>query len=144
MTLLSACVHEAARLRPAAAFSVAQSCPHDRIIDGFLIPAGTNLVVDSFSLNISNEFWGRDSNEYRPERFIERGTTTDMRYHFWRFGFGPRQCLGRYMADLIIRATLVHMVNNFEMVLDDRESDIDSNPEVWISHPQAVLRYVKR
>lgn len=123
-TLLAACVLESARLRPLAAFSVAQSAPTPRLVDGYLIPAHTSFVVDSYALNIRNPFWGADSETYRPQRFLEsrKGMATEMRYNYWRFGFGPRQCMGKHVADLVIRMLLVELVEGFELELrkDDR------------------------
>ncbi|CAI6334295.1 unnamed protein product [Periconia digitata] len=143
-TLLSACILEASRLKPAAAFSVPQSCPTDRTIGGFVVPAGTNIVVDSHMLNIENEYWGKDGDTYRPERFLGKGRATDFRYNFWRFGFGPRQCLGKYMADLIIKATLLHLIENYDLAFMGTDDGVRSKPEVWINHPEVVLQCVKR
>ncbi|KAI4199321.1 MAG: hypothetical protein LQ350_004703 [Teloschistes chrysophthalmus] len=69
-TLLAACVLESARLRPLAAFSVPQSAPTSRLVDGYLVPAGTSFVIDSYALNIHNPFWGADAATYNPRRFI--------------------------------------------------------------------------
>ncbi|KAJ5710642.1 hypothetical protein N7488_004798 [Penicillium malachiteum] len=115
-TFLFACISESSRLKPLAAFSVPQSAPTDRIIDGYVIPAGTNFVVDSYSLNIRNGFWGSDATEYRPNRF-QTVNSTDARYNFWRFGFGPRQCMGRYVADIIIRALILELIDKWELHL---------------------------
>lgn len=59
-TLLAACVNEAARLRPLAAFSVPQSIPTARVVGGYEFPAGTHFVIDSYALNIRNPYWGED------------------------------------------------------------------------------------
>ncbi|TID00229.1 Cytochrome P450 monooxygenase roqR [Colletotrichum higginsianum] len=91
-TLLAACIAESSRLRPLAAFSVPQSAPTERRVDGYRIPAGTDFIVDSYGLNLRSGFWGPDAATYRPQRFLEKGAL-EMRYHFWRFGFGPRQCM---------------------------------------------------
>jgi gliotoxin/aspirochlorine/mycotoxins biosynthesis cytochrome P450 monooxygenase len=50
-SLLAACVLESARLRPLAAFSVPQSAPTPRMVAGYVMPAGTNFLVDSYALN---------------------------------------------------------------------------------------------
>ncbi|KAF4335435.1 O-methyltransferase [Fusarium beomiforme] len=57
-TYLSACILESSRLRPLAAFSVPQAIPTDRVINGYLFPAGTNFIVDAYALNQRNPFWG--------------------------------------------------------------------------------------
>lgn len=143
-TFLAACILESARLRPLAAFSVPQSAPTPRLIDGYLIPAGTAFVVDSYALNIRNPYWGTDSHTYRPQRFIEScpGMATEMRYNYWRFGFGPRQCLGKYVADLIIRMLLVELVDGYELQMreEDKNAVWQRDRETWINHPKMLVK----
>lgn len=162
-TLLASCVLESARLRPAAAFSVPQSAPTPRVIDGYVIPAGTDFIIDAYSLNIHNrEFWGADADVYRPERFLDKNNqgsknggksasvSASARYHYWRFGFGPRQCLGKHVADVIIRSLIAYLVENYELglLLESEEGDEGEQwrrkPEIWISHPQMVVRCLSR
>ena len=133
-TVLFASILESARLKPLAAFSVPQAAPTDRAVSGFLVPAGTDFVVDSHSLNMRNPYWGQDTKEYRPRRFLER-KALESRYNYWRYGFGPRTCMGRYVADLIIKTFLVHLVENYRLSLVEHGKDWDRNPEMWILHP---------
>jgi cytochrome P450 len=138
-TFLAACISESSRLKPLAAFSVPQSAPTERLVSGFRIPAGVNYVVDSYALNIRNEYWGPDRALYRPQRFLDR-TGSEARYNFWRFGFGPRQCLGKYTADLIIRSILVHLMTNYQLETLDRDGKWLRNEQVWITHPKMQLK----
>lgn len=145
-THLASCILESARLKPLAAFSVPQSAPTDRHIDDYLVPAKTNFVIDAYSLNIRNSFWGQDSMIYRPERW-EEVSQTETRYNYWRFGFGPRQCLGKYIADLIIRALLVDMLRRWILRKDESSGpleDIGHCRETWISHPVTKLNCISR
>ncbi|KAI0549807.1 putative cytochrome P450 monooxygenase [Xylaria curta] len=134
-TLLASCVSESARLRPAAAFSVPQSAPTTRIVDGYIIPAGTDIIIDAYSLNVRSDFWGPDADTYRPERFLEKSSIA-QRYHYWRFGFGPRQCLGKFLADVVIRSIIIYLIENYELSLTNPLEEWKRRPEVWISHPQ--------
>ncbi|KAE8359924.1 cytochrome P450 [Aspergillus caelatus] len=132
-TFLAACVLESSRLRPALPFTIPQSAPTERVVDGYRIPAGTNYVVDTWGLNVRNDFWAPDNDTYRPERFLT-SSNTDLRYHFWRFGFGPRQCIGRYTADVVIRAILLYLVKHYELQLLE-EGNWAQDPECWVTHP---------
>lgn len=143
LTLLAACISESSRLKPLAAFSVPQSAPSTRVIDGYAIPSGTDFVVDIYGLNIRNEYWGDDSTVYRPQRFLEKADL-ELRYHFWRFGFGPRQCMGKYVADWIIRAVLIHIISRYELDLVKTGIQCERNRESWITQPQIQLRCVPR
>ncbi|KAK8001053.1 hypothetical protein PG991_013275 [Apiospora marii] len=168
-TLLGACILEASRLRPLAAFSVPQSCPTDRVLDGYRVPAGTDFVVDAYALNIRDPFWGTDREKFRPRRWLERhhqsssggGGARDLRYRYWRFGFGPRTCLGKYVVELVTRSIVVNLLEGWELSLDFKttgqqsekprtdggavevdEEDMDWpwDDEMWIHHPDVLLR----
>ncbi|ETS77616.1 hypothetical protein PFICI_09678 [Pestalotiopsis fici W106-1] len=136
-TLLAASILEAARLKPIAAFSIPQAAPSDRVVGGYLVPGRTNYVIDTYALNVRNPYWGKDSAEYRPSRFLER-KAADTRYHYWRFGFGPRQCLGKYLADIMIRVIVARLVGGYQLNLTPTSS-WDKNPSVWIAHPDTEI-----
>jgi gliotoxin/aspirochlorine/mycotoxins biosynthesis cytochrome P450 monooxygenase len=140
-TLLAAAILESARLKPLAAFSIPQATPTERVVAGFRVPAGINFIIDTSMLNIHNPFWGDDSKEYRPSRFMGQDQSK-LRYQYWRFGFGPRQCLEKYVADIMLRVLVVHLVENYQLSLAST-STWDKNPNVWITHPDTVIKYVK-
>lgn len=138
-TLLAACILESSRLRPLAAFTVPQAAPTDRLIDEYNIPARTNLVVDTYALNVKNEYWGSDRHDYRPGRFADLARS-DLRYRYWRFGFGPRQCLGKYVAELILRTIMATTVRKFILHIPMDESKCwKRDKETWISRPEIKL-----
>ena len=138
-TYLAACILESSRLKPLAAFSVPQSAPTDRLVDGFVIPAKTNFVVDAYALNLRNEFWGTETEEYEPNRFL-RNKGTQLRYNYWRFGFGPRQCMGKYVADLVIRVLLEYLVRNYELGIRGKDEQWKRSAESWITHPDMLIK----
>ena len=138
-TVLARSILECARLKPVAAFSIPQSAPTSRMVGDFLIPAGSNFVVDTHALNIRNPFWGDDSTQYRPERFVSC-TPSQMRYHYWRYGFGPRQCLGKYLVDLIIKVIVVHLVEDRRLSFTAM-THWDKNPESWIAQATTDLHW---
>jgi gliotoxin/aspirochlorine/mycotoxins biosynthesis cytochrome P450 monooxygenase len=147
-TLLAACVNESARLRPLAAFSVPQAVPTQRVVGGYVFPAGTNFIIDSYALNVRNPYWGEERALYRPDRFLERekGGSTELRYNYWRFGFGPRQCMGKYVADLVVRELLMQLVEGYDMeLMASKESkEWERNPGVWIDHPDMQIKCEKK
>ncbi|KAF3797720.1 O-methyltransferase aclM [Colletotrichum gloeosporioides] len=155
-TFLACCTLESSRLRPLAAFTVPQAAPTSRRIDiapgkAYVIPAGTSFIVDTYALNVRNEAWAPDNEHFRPDRFLNNTykDTRARRYLFWRFGFGPRQCLGRYAADLMIRMIVAHLARNYHLDLLPSEKGADNNnwsrsQESWITHPDLTLRCVQR
>lgn len=150
-TYLHATLLEASRLRPLAAFSIPQSCPTPRVLGGkYLVPAGTNFVVDAYALNVRHAVWGPDNTTFRPERWIgeegeQRQRAGDLRYCYWRFGFGPRVCLGRHAADLIIKVLVVELVKGWELRLEGEQGkEWEWDKETWIHHPSMRITCVRR
>lgn len=132
--------------------SVPQAIPSSRVVGGYVFPAGTNFIIDAYALNVRNPFWGEDRQCYRPDRFLELAkskSSTETRYNYWRFGFGPRQCMGKYLADLAMRELLVQLMEGFELRLMEKEAEEESsawerNPAVWIDHPDMQIVWGKR
>ncbi|KAF2795568.1 cytochrome p450 monooxygenase GliC [Melanomma pulvis-pyrius CBS 109.77] len=136
-TLLASSILESARLKPLAAFTVPQAAPKGQVLGGFPIPPRTNFVIDTYAINIRNNYWGEDTQAYRPDRFMRKKASA-TRYHYWRFGFGPRQCLGKYLAESMIRVLLVHFLENYALSLQE-DSNMDRDPGSWITHPNLEL-----
>jgi cytochrome P450 len=136
-TLLMACLLESARLRPIASFSGAQSPPTDREVDSYVIPGGMNVTVDIHGLNIDDPSWGDDRDQFNPRRFLDAKNQSAFRYRLWRFGFGPRQCLGKYLADLFLKVLLAHIVENYHIEMKHSSpvslDDLKGNSAGWIN-----------
>lgn len=140
-TFLAACVAESSRVRPVAAFSVPQAPPTDRVVGGYRIPGGTSVMVDAYALNIRNPFWGADAASFRPERW-ETLRASETRYQMWRFGFGPRACMGKHIAEKMLRVVLTLLVWDYELGLTGRGQgggSIDTDPVSWITHPDVII-----
>lgn len=141
-TYVQACITESSRLRPLAAFSVPQAAPTARVIGGYFFPAGTNFIVDSYALNQRNPYWGADAALYRPERHFRKDFS--LRFNMWRFGFGPRQCLGKYVADLAMRVLLVELLETYQLDLQKTGDEWGRDRDMWINHPDLVLKCTPR
>lgn len=138
---------EGGRLRPVAAFSVAQACPTRRQVGIFDLPAGSKFVVDAHALNVRDPLWGPDNTTFRPERWAEGGVkrAKDIRYCYWRFGFGPRVCLGKYVVDLIMKALIVEVVRDWMVKLEDEKGvEWEWKEDTWTLPPELRIACVKR
>ncbi|KAH7070903.1 cytochrome P450 [Paraphoma chrysanthemicola] len=132
---------EAGRLRPVAAFSVAQACPTERQLGPYLLPAGSKFVVDAHALNIRDPLWSPDNTSFRPERWSDAGVkrTRDVRYCYWRFGFGPRVCLGKYVA------IIVETIRGWQIKLEHATGeDWKWDPDTWTLPPDLRILCKRR
>lgn len=86
----------------------------DKEINGFFIPAGTPVVVDVNRLNTHPSTWGADAHVFRPERFQEM-TPRDWRFSMIRFGIATGRCLGKNLADLILKMTTIEVMQRYQL-----------------------------
>lgn len=95
-------------------FSLPETTAVEKRIAGYLIPAGTIVIMDTQRLNKTSPVWGTDGDVFRPERW-DTITTQQARYSFLGYGMGPRKCLGKNVANVIIKLFLVAIVQRFEL-----------------------------
>ncbi|KAI0411106.1 cytochrome P450 [Xylaria grammica] len=137
---LRACFDEALRMSPPITGTLwRQQAAHrgdsePLVIDGHIIPHGTQIGVNIYSLHHNEEYFPRPF-EYIPERWLpghpEYETTN--RNAFAAFSVGPRGCAGKPMAyleaSLVIAKTLWYF---------DFEEIVDNTKETgWLSDDQA-------
>ncbi|KAK4060893.1 hypothetical protein Trihar35433_9818 [Trichoderma harzianum] len=108
-TLLAACILESSRLHPILPFSNPESALTDKTVGDFKILRNTDVIVDSYAINVDNAYW-EDSTAFNPRRHLGQRDQS-RRYNMWRFGFGPRQCLGKNVADIILRVIVAEMLD---------------------------------
>ncbi|KAI0670926.1 cytochrome P450 [Trametes maxima] len=116
LVYISAMVKEILRWHVVAPVGVVHRTLDDDEINGYFIPAGTNIMANVWGILHDPEMF-ENPFEFRPERFIKDGKlNTSMRNptEFMPFGFGRRICPGRYFAlpSLFINiACLLHVFN---------------------------------
>jgi cytochrome P450 len=92
---LRKCIYEALRFRPMLPLLV-RDCPRDTIIANGtprarLVPAGTRVIAPPLAAMFDPEAFPE------PSRFQERPIES-----YFHFGFGPRRCFGKYIADIAL------------------------------------------
>ncbi|KAI1173388.1 cytochrome P450 [Nemania sp. FL0916] len=115
---LRACIDEALRMAPPVPGTMWREIAEDEktrplIIDGFVIPPGTQIGVNIFALH-HNENYFPDPYKFKPERWLPDETPekqrTLMRQAFAPFSVGYRSCAGKPMAyleaSLVVAKTL--------------------------------------
>jgi cytochrome P450 len=91
--------------------------PHGGGIDGrsqLRVPAGTEIVWSTYTLNRQSDLFGKDWAEFRPERW-ENASVADTDY-FMPFGSGPRACLGQQMALTTLSYVIVSILITFSEI----------------------------
>ncbi|XP_020850309.1 LOW QUALITY PROTEIN: cholesterol side-chain cleavage enzyme, mitochondrial [Phascolarctos cinereus] len=111
--LLKAAIKETLRLHPIAV-TLQRYLPSDLVLQDYMIPAKKVVQVAVFAM-------GRDPDIFpNPEKFDPtRWFHEDTYFRALSFGFGPRQCLGRRIAELEITIFVMHILENFRIELHE-------------------------
>mmetsp|Transcript_18216 Transcript_18216/g.39757 ORF Transcript_18216/g.39757 Transcript_18216/m.39757 type:complete len:135 (-) Transcript_18216:1526-1930(-) len=84
----------------------------DVLPDGTFVPAGSAVAWMPLSMGRSEEVWGEDALEFKPERFI--GVKEPSLYKYPVFNAGPRTCLGKPLALMTMKMTLAYLLPKFD------------------------------
>ncbi len=113
LVYLDACIKEAMRMTPIAVFVSRNLAKPVRIRD-YDLPAGT-IVAPAVTLSHRRaDIWG-DPERFRPERFIEAGSTSTNQ--FFPFGGGRRTCIGVAFAGVEMRIVLARILSRVELAI---------------------------
>ncbi|KZT22281.1 cytochrome P450 [Neolentinus lepideus HHB14362 ss-1] len=90
------------------------------IIDRLPVRKGTVITVSIKCMNYSDVSWGPDAKEFKPERWLNNGTSIPSRAqeiqghrHLLTFVDGQRICLGRAFALAEVKAVLSVLIRNY-------------------------------
>jgi len=91
-----AVIKESMRLYPPA-WSLARTAAKDFEIGGYLVPAGSNVVMSQWIMHRDPRFFPSPE-QFDPGRWFEEPTQRLPRFAYFPFGGGPRYCVGASFA----------------------------------------------
>ncbi|KAM6060449.1 cholesterol side-chain cleavage enzyme, mitochondrial isoform 3-T3 [Theristicus caerulescens] len=108
--LLKAAIKETLRLHPVAV-TLQRYTMQEVILQDYRIPPKTLVQVGLYAMGRDAEVFPKPE-QFSPQRWLAAGPK-----HFkgLGFGFGPRQCLGRRIAELEMQLFLMHILENFKI-----------------------------
>jgi cytochrome P450 len=108
-------IDEALRLYPPA-WAVARQTVEADQIGGYLIPAGSNVIISPYVIHRHPDFWVNPQG-FDPGRFEPQAVQARPHYAYIPFGGGPRQCIGNNFALLEGTLILAMLTRQFELDL---------------------------
>ncbi|KAJ8761182.1 hypothetical protein K2173_001238 [Erythroxylum novogranatense] len=116
LTLLNMVINECLRLYPPATL-LPRMAFEDLKLGDLHIPKGLSIWIPVLALHHSEEFWGKDANEFNPDRFTSRSFALGR--HFIPFAAGPRNCIGQNFAMMEAKIILAMLISRFSFTISD-------------------------
>ncbi|CAL5208770.1 unnamed protein product [Lathyrus oleraceus] len=90
----------------------------DMKLGDLMIPRGTVLMIPIAMIHRSKEYWGEDSNEFNPMRFINGAYKAAKHPNaLLPFSLGPRNCIGQNFAMLEAKTVMALILQRFSWSL---------------------------
>ncbi len=117
-----ACLAESMRYRTIGPLALPHKAAEDTEIGGYLIPAGTQVLGNIYSIHHNPAYW-ESPNEFIPERFLPQSdgsmapALTSPAYI--PFGTGHRRCPGRRFAETTVWLHITRMLHRLQFDTPD-------------------------
>lgn len=138
MKYLRALLNETLRLHPPVWANTRHAFEDDVLPSGVFVPAGTDCRFFIREFQRNPEVWGKDAEEFDPDRWIDSRKALQVKdpFSFQPFSAGPRICLGQQFALTEASIMMIRIVEQFEGV------DLDtSEGPVGTEAPAVVLTF---
>ena len=115
------------------AFQFMRHAVQDDEIGGYHVPAGTNILINSYLLHRHPDFW-EDPERFDPERFTPERVAQRPKHAYLPFGSGQRVCLGKHFALTELVLVIATIARFHRLVLPPDAPEV--RPEALITlHP---------
>lgn len=115
-------IKEVLRIHPSVPV-IGRRSTHDMVIDGQKIPPGIDIAVLIYAIH-NNPRVFPEPHRFDPERFNEENSSKRHPYAYIPFSAGARNCIGQKYALLEIKATLVKLLGNYQLLPCDPENTV--------------------
>lgn len=142
ISYLYAVMNETSRVFPPVPLTMRQTA-HATTIQGHLVPANTTVIICPWATNVSQEMWGPDAKEFKPDRWMGPGRANtggaESNFAVTTFLHGPRSCIGMQFAKAEFACLLASLVGRFEMELADPDMELQIQSGITVT-PKGGLR----
>ncbi|XP_077994769.1 1,25-dihydroxyvitamin D(3) 24-hydroxylase, mitochondrial-like isoform X2 [Glandiceps talaboti] len=121
MPYLKAVVKETIRLFPPA-INLIRILSQDIVVQGYNIPAETAILIPIWGMSRDPRYF-EDPLQFKPERWLRNEHEHFDGFRSLPFGFGPRMCIGKRLAELEMHLALARISRDFIL-----ESTTDTSP----------------
>ncbi|XP_076361606.1 putative cytochrome P450 12a5, mitochondrial [Tachypleus tridentatus] len=134
---VKACIKESMRMNPIA-LGTLRMLDHEVVLSGYRVPPGVLLVAQNMvACRLEENF--PEPLKFKPERWLkDEAENKTHPFLFIPFGFGPRMCVGKRIAEQEILVLVTKILRRF--TVEYHHEDIDCYTRL-VNVPDKPLRY---
>ncbi|KAL9450966.1 hypothetical protein AB3S75_012668 [Citrus x aurantiifolia] len=124
LVYLQAILKETMRLYPAVPLLVPHESMEECIVNGYHVPAGTQLFINAWKLQRDQRVW-EEPCKFHPKRFLTRQKDIDVKgqnFELLPFSSGRRMCPGVSFALQVMQFTLASLLHGFDFATPSNET----------------------
>ena len=143
MPYLRAVIKEGIRLFPPAAGSV-RTLNDDLVLSGYRVPKGTEVMLPMMLAHYDDKQFAQ-AKAFIPERWLKSNidpqcphSKDSHPFAYLPFGFGPRMCVGKRLAELEIEVLVSRIIRDYKLEWNHPDIKIKS---VLVNIPEGDLKF---
>ncbi|KAJ2940215.1 hypothetical protein O0L34_g11782 [Tuta absoluta] len=116
---------EAIRIMPIAAF-IQRTVEEEVAIDNgnIILPKGATVVIPMYAVHHDAKYW-KDPYKVDPGRFLPENSKGRDPNAFVPYSLGAMDCIGRVLADSMVKTNVVHVLRKTQLEADGRIEDLE-------------------
>ncbi|XP_047984012.1 cytochrome P450 4V2-like isoform X2 [Leguminivora glycinivorella] len=111
---LEAVIKETLRLYPPVPLTAREVTNDVKLPSGITVVNGVSVVLDIWAMHHNPTFWGADTEQFQPERFLEGPLKHPLQ--FQPFSLPMRNCLGYNYAMMSMKTMLANMLRRYRIL----------------------------
>eukprot|EP01080_Neovahlkampfia_damariscottae_P009996 gene9996-2315_t len=116
LNLLNCAVKEVLRMSPPAPF-LSRETTSDEEINGYVVPKGVTVNMNVIGIHYNPKYW-ENPEEFNPRRW-ENIDEKKLRYQYFPFSAGPRDCVGKNLAVLESNIIIMILLSKYRIKFPD-------------------------
>ena len=119
---LEGCINES--LRMYSLTNLERRCVKDYKVKGtdFVVKKDMMVQIPSISMMMDPKYWDNPE-KFNPDRFSKEAEAERGPYHFFSFGHGPRNCIGKRFALLQTKIAIFRLIANYKVITCSKTVD---------------------